>query len=267
MARARMVLVALMWMVPAAALAHEPGEHPFDPNLRVNPSLEDCSVQFSPFLTQDAFRRFAREFGSVSAFKMMAPPTTLGRGGIAVELEQISFTVEERAPAWNETFAHPDGYHELGSDLAFPKLRLRVGVTDDIDVGAFYTKNLNANYGWFGLEGKYGLLQQSEAKPVTLALRAAYTKTLYVTDMDMHAITADVSAGRTFRGMLTPYLGLGSDLVLVRETTDVVALQSEEQVVPHAFAGLQLRYWHVTLGAEANWGELTSLQFQLGAAF
>jgi hypothetical protein len=38
---------------------------------------------------------------------------------------------ERRAAAgwfrWNATFAHPDAYHELGSDLAFPKLRARVG--------------------------------------------------------------------------------------------------------------------------------------------
>jgi hypothetical protein len=51
------------------ALAHGAGGHPPDPALHVDPSLEDCSVIFAPELTQAAFRRFARGFGSVSAFQ------------------------------------------------------------------------------------------------------------------------------------------------------------------------------------------------------
>jgi hypothetical protein len=257
-----MFLVVLMWLVPTAALAHGSDGHPADPNLRVDSGLEDCSVQFAPGLTQAAFGRFVREFGSVSAFKT-SPPTTLGKRGFAVGLEQFYFSLEDRSDAWNDTFAHPDAYHELGSSQAFPKVRLSVGVTDKIDVGAFYTRNLLANYGWLGLEVKYGLLQQSESKPIALALRGAYTKTLYVDDMDMHAVSADVAAGRTFWDVFTPYLGLGSDLVLARETSDAVDLQNEAQLVPRALGGLEVRFGYVALGAEAHVGALTSFQVQL----
>jgi hypothetical protein len=41
----------------------------------------------------------------------------------------------------------------------------------------------------------------------------------------MHAVSADVSIGRTFWKVLTPYLGVGSDAVLVRETSDFAAHQ------------------------------------------
>ena len=41
----------------------------------------------------------------------------------------MSFHVEDHSDAWNDTFAHPDATHELGSDLSFPKFRIRVGVT------------------------------------------------------------------------------------------------------------------------------------------
>jgi len=224
-------------------------------------------VIFAPGLTQDAFRRFAREFGSVSAFKLTAAPTTLGQWGVALGLEQFSFSVEDKSAAWNDTFAHPDAYHELGSSQAFPKLRLRVGVTDHIDVGAFFTRNPLANYGWLGLEGRYGMLQQSQTMPISLALRGAYTKTLYVDDMDMHAITADLVAGRTFWNVFTPYLDLGTDLVLVRETTDAVELQSEAVVVPRVTGGFEVRFWHVALGTEAHLSALTSFQVQLAAVF
>jgi hypothetical protein len=72
-------------------------------------------------------------------------------------------------------------------------LSLRVGVTDDLDVGAFYSENPKANYGWLGFDVKYGILEQREDRPVSLAVRGAYTKTLYVADMDMHALSADVT--------------------------------------------------------------------------
>jgi hypothetical protein len=267
MTNARSIMVALMSLVPAGALAHGTNGHPADPDLHVDAALEDCSVQFSPELTQGAFRRFAREFGSVSAFKQMSPPKTLGQWGFAIGLEQIFFSVEERSDAWNDTFAHPDSYHALGTDLAFPKLRARVGVTDDLDLGVFYTEQPRANYGWIGLEGKYGLMQQSETTPISLALRGAYTKTLWVEDMDMHALSFDVSAGRTFWNVLTPYLGLGADLVLARETSDVVELETEAPAVPHALGGLEVRFWHVALGTEVHLATLTSFQVQAAAVF
>lgn len=263
----RLILVALMSLMPTAALAHGADGHAADPNLHVDPSLRDCSVRFAPELTQAAFARFVREFGSVSAFKMMSPPTTVGRKRVALEIQQLNFTVEEKSDAWNDTFYHPDAYHELGADKSFPMLRLRVGVSDNVDLGAFYSENPNANYGWLGLEIKYAMLRQSEKTPVTLALRGAYTKTLYVHDMDMHAVTVDVAAGRTFRDLLTPYLGLGADAVLARETSNAVALQTETQVVPHAVGGLEVRFWHVALGAEAQVAALTTFQMQVTALF
>ena len=233
MAIIRTVALCLVLLPPTIAL----GGAPFDPNLNVDPSVKDCSVRFAPDLTQDAFHRFAREFGSVSAFKQGSAPTTLGQWGVSLGVEQIFFSVEEKSDAWNDTFAHPDAYHPLGSDKTFPKLRLRVGVTDDLDVGAFYAANPNANYGWLGVEAKYALLDQRDGMPVTLAIRGAYTKTLYVTDMDMHAATADVSVGRTFWNVFTPYVGLGSDAVLARETSDAVNLETEAVVLPRFTGG------------------------------
>jgi hypothetical protein len=262
-----MVLVALMGLAPTAALAHGSNGHPADPNLHVNPSLKDCSVQFSSDLTQDAFGRFTREFGSVSAFKHMGPPTTLGRRHVALAVTQMDFRVEEHADAWNDTFAHPDAYHELGSDLGIPKLTLGLGLTDDLDIGAYYTRNPNANYGWFGVELEYGLLHQSEGRPVSLAVRGAYTRTLYADDLDMNAYTADVSTGRTLWNVLTPYVGGGGDLVTARERSGVVELENEIQFVPRAFGGLELRLWHFAVGAEGEVGALNRLEMKVAALF
>jgi hypothetical protein len=265
MSRTRVLPIALVGLVTSVAVAR--GGDVYDPNLHVDPSLKDCSVEFAPNLTQSAFGRFVREFGSVSAYKNMSPPMTLGRRGVAIALEQITFSVEEKSDAWNDTFAHPTAYHPLGEQHAFPKLRLRAGVTDRVDLGAYYTRNPDANYGWLGLDVKYGMLRQSETMPVSLALRGAYTKTLYVHDMDMHAITANATAGRTFWNLFTPYLGLGGDLILARETSAAVDLHNETQVVPEALAGAELRYWHIALGAEVHQAALTSFEVQIAALF
>jgi hypothetical protein len=259
------MLIVLVGLLPRNAWAH--GEDVPDPNLHVNPTLKDCEVWFAPELTQGAYHRFVKEFGSASAFKLMAPPTALGRWGVSLAVEGIGFTVEEHADAWNDTFAHPDATHELGSHKQFPKLRARVGLSDRLDLGAFFTENPQANYGWVGLEAKYTALREGPAMPVTLAVRGAYTKTLFVHDMDMHALTADVAAGRTWAGGFTPYVGVGGDLVFARERSEVVDLKNELVLVPHVLAGVEVRYWRATLGAEVNQAALTHFQVQVAARF
>jgi opacity protein-like surface antigen len=227
--------------------------------------VKDCSVRFAPGLTQHAFGRFAREFGSVSAFKQAASPATLGRGRVLFAVQSLSFRIDDRADAWNDTFVHPDAEHGLGSQQNFPLLKLRAGVTDDLDVGAFYAANPHANYGWLGVDGKYRLLRAGEGSPVSVAVRGAYTKTLYVRDMDMHALTADVSVGsRPWRGV-RPYVGLGADGVLARETSDAVDLRRERLVAPHVFGGVDVTVWRrLSLGAEATLGARPSVQLQVG---
>jgi len=262
----RTIMVALVGLVPAVALAHDAEVQDSHPPLHVDPYIKSCSVRFAPELTQGAFHRFVTEFGSVSAFKVSSPPVTLGRRGVEIGIEEFSFGVDEGSHAWNDTFYHPHADHPLGSNQAFPKVRLRAGVTDRLDLGAYYTVNPQANYGWFGLDAKYGLLKQSDTMPVSLAVRGAYTKTLYVDDMNMDAVTADVQAGRTY-GRFTPYLGLGSDLVVARETSSAVALHSETMMVPRALGGLQVRWWRMALGGEVHVGALTSYQVDVASVF
>jgi hypothetical protein len=267
MNRIRFALALVLCVAPSAARAHGPDGHPADPNLHVNPSLEDCNVQFAPELTQDAFARFVREFGSVSAFKQVSAPVTLGRGRLELGLGQTSFSIEDRADAWNDTFYHPDAYHELGSHQDFPKLRARYGVSDRVDVGTYWTRNPNANYGWLGLEVMVAMMRQSETTPVSLAVRGAYTKTLYVDDMDMHAATLDISAGRTLWNVVTPYVGVGTDGIYARETSAAVNLDDEWQSASRAFAGVGARLWHLGVAVEGEVGALNRFEFQVSGMF
>ena len=259
------VAAGLVMAAPLEAQSFHQGPSTGRP-LHVDPTLEECSVIFASSLTQGAFRRFAREFGSVSAFRQSSAASTLGRGRISLGVEMMRFSVDQWADAWHDTFAHPDEHHALGSRQDFPKLSARVGVTDHLDVGAFWTRNPMANYGWLGVDAKQRVLTEGHGMPVSLAVRGAYTKTLYVSDMDMHALTADVSIERRVAGGFRPYIGVGADGVFVRETSDAVALRDEREFVPHAFAGFEVTVLRrITLGAEHTRGALSSTQVQVGA--
>lgn len=262
MRTSRLIPYVLAMATTLAAPVYAQHNHP---PLHVDASLEECSVIFAPTLSQTAFRRFTREFGSVSAFKQMGPSSTLGRGNMLVAIEMMSFTVDEWSDAWNDTFAHPNDHHPLGARQEFPKVKLQYGATDRLDVGAFYTENPLANYGWIGVDGKYRVLGEDAQRPFNLAVRAAYTKTLYVDDMDMHALTADVSMDRMLWQKVRPYVGLGADAVYARETSDVVDLRTERNVIPHAFAGVDVTIWQrMKLGAEFTVGARPSAHVQVG---
>lgn len=265
MTRTAIVLMAAFF-TSTGAFAHD-GNHAPDPNLHTDPAVGDCEVRFAANLTQPAFHRFAREFGAVSAFKQGAQAGTLGRGKVAVGIEYMSFGVEEHAAAWNDTFVHPDATHELGSRLNFPKLKARVGVADDTDLGVYFAMNPASNYGWLGFDLKQVLLRQSAGMPVTLSVRGAYTKTLFVGDMDMHAISAGASVGHTFWDRVTPYLGAGADLVIARETSPAVDLSAEVVLAPHALGGVEVTFWHLAVGFEAQLASVSSAQLQTTFVF
>jgi hypothetical protein len=261
----RATIITAIALAAAAPLQaqHDHSGHDHPP-LHVDGALKDCSVQFSSRLTQASFRRFAREFGSVSAFKQAGSPSGLRKGQLSLGIERMSFSVDEHADAWNDTFAHPDDHHPLGADKDFPKIKARYGITDDADVGAFWTRNPNANYGWFGVDGKWRVLAQEKGKPLSLAVRGAYTKTLYVTDMDMHAVTADVSVERKVAWGLRPYLGVGADGVIARERSSAVNLRDETLLVPHAFTGVAVTVLRrVDLALEFTAGARPSTQIQV----
>ena len=263
----KLIAAAAVTLMAAAPTALRAQHHHHDhPHLHVDHSVEECSVRFSSRLTQASFHRFVREFGSVSAFKQAGSPTGLRKGQLSIGIEQMTFTIDDHADAWNDTFAHPDEHHALGSRQQFPKIKLAAGVTDDLEVGAFWTRNLKANYGWLGIDAKYRPFTQEDGRPVSLALRGAYTKTLYVRDMDMHALTTDVSIERKLWRGIRAYGGVGADAVYARETTDSVRLNDEAIVASHAFAGAAVTLLgRVDVGAEFTLGARPSMQLQVAA--
>jgi hypothetical protein len=233
--------------------------------LHVNAAVKDCSIELDPSLTQSQFHQFTREAGMFLTFKLLAPAEPLGAKKFQLGLEYSRLRIDDEDPAWNNTFTHPDKDHYLGDVRAMPKLFARMGLSDKIDAGVYFTKNPEANYGFLGGEMKYAFLQEP-AKSVAAAVRASYATLLGVDDMNFHVFSVDFSTSRNF-GMLTPYLGLGVNLARAIETTSKVNLDNETILTPRGIVGARFSIAIISLTAEMEIAELSTFSLRTGFNF
>lgn len=233
--------------------------------LHVNHDIKSCSIELDPSLTQSQFHKFTREAAQVFTFKLMSPAVPLGAKKFQIGLDYAITSINDADPAWNNTFTHPHEEHYLGDQLAFPKLFARMGVSDRMDVGLYYTKNPEANYGFMGGEMKYALFMQPQ-KPLAMAVRTTYATLLGVEDMNFHLWGVDLSASKKF-GMLTPYLGIGANLGRAIETTSKVDLHNETVLTPRGIMGAQLSLSFFSLTAEMDVATVSTVSFRTGFRF
>src|SRR5262245_59777409 len=122
--------------------------HGADPQLHVGNEYESCYLDLHPELTQSEFRQFAREAGLAARFQQLAPAPTLGVGRLQISLGFTASVIDDSEGAWNNTFSHPESDHWLGDVQKFPRLILRYGVSDAVDLGAWGTLNPQSNFGF-----------------------------------------------------------------------------------------------------------------------
>ncbi|NUO81356.1 hypothetical protein HUU05_14860 [candidate division KSB1 bacterium] len=233
--------------------------------LHVNHDLKSCSIELDPSLTQGQFHKFTREAAQVFTFKLMSPAEPLGAKKFQVGIDYSITKINDADPAWNNTFSHPHETHYLGDQLAFPKLFARMGMSDRIDVGFYFTKNPEANYGFMGGEMKYALFMQPE-KPWAMAVRTTYVTLLGVEDLNFHLLGADLSASKKI-GRLTPYCGIGANLARAIETTSKVNLHNETVLTPRGIIGGQLSLSFFTVTAEMDVAAVSTLSLRTGFRF
>ena len=161
----------------------------------INPSVRTCSMVIDRSLTQDQWHSFTRQVGALSSFKPLASAKTLGRTNLYVAIDYASTPVNQHDPAWINTFVHPDANCPLGDAIAVPTVRARLGVSDHMDVGGFWTTAPGANYGLLGGEVKYAFLPESKGSPAA-AIRASVTTLTGVPDFNMNIFSIDALASK-----------------------------------------------------------------------
>ncbi len=235
-----------------------------DPDVywHIDPGVKTCSMVIDPALTQAQWHTFTEQAGPIMSFKSLASPATLGKMRFVVAIDYDATPVDQHDPAWINTFTHPDASCPLGDKIHVPTIRARMGVSDRMDVGAYWTTAPGVNYGGVGGELKYGLLQASGNGPVA-AVRGSVSLLTGVPDFNMGVYSLDVMAGEKIAGFV-PYVGYRQNLVIATETTPKVDLERETRWLPQGFAGVTYSLRRFNFTAEYSVSTVNTLAFAIG---
>ncbi len=244
-----------------------------DVHLHVNPQWEECSFQLDPSLTQQEFSEFTREAGLVAAFRPLNSASPLGAGRFEISLVQWKTTIDETKGAWNNTFVHPHDEHYLigGDALPFPGLTTRIGITDKLDAGTYWTMRPGANYGFLGAQVQYSVLNAEQHK-VDCSSRLGFNSLYGPKDVNFAVYSLDVLVSRQFTVYknllsLSPYVGTSIYLAHSREKSDVVDLKNENALGPQFLIGAVANIWNFRFAAEYNFANVNTVSIRLGYNF
>jgi len=267
-------VAAVTLLTPAAGYAQ--GSHAAhggkDVVLHLSDRWDECSFQLDPSLTQGAWRQFTKEAGLVVYFRPLADARPMGKGNFELSILQATTGIDDQDAAWNDTFVHPNDTHWLfeGEGLPMPGLMARGGVTDRLDVGAYFTKNPNANYGFYGAQAQYNLAQGVK-QDWAVSSRASFVSMYGPEDLDFTVYGVDVLASKAFPvarwASVSPYAGVSGYLNSSHEQSDVVALEDENILGVQAMVGAVAQISVVRIAAEYNAAKVGSRTIKVGVAF
>ncbi|HET9952750.1 MAG TPA: hypothetical protein VFS09_13255 [Candidatus Eisenbacteria bacterium] len=254
-------VVALLPLLVASTSDAQTGDG--DVYWHTDPSVETCSMAIDPALTQAQWATFTRQAGAMISFKSLASAEPLGKGRFSFGVDYSVTPIDQRDPAWINTFTHPDADCPLGDQIEIPSLRARVGVSSRMDVGGYWTTAPGANYGELGGEFRYALRTESERGPAA-AVSASFTTLTGVPDFNFNVYSVGMSASKRFAAFI-PYLGVRENLAIGTETTDKVTLDQESIPITQGFIGLGYSVWKLGVAAEYNISEVNTLSVVIGS--
>ena len=248
---------------------HGSGSTSGRPDLHVNPRWKECSFQLDPSLSQAAWHQFAREAALVAYFRPLSDAKPMGKGRFELSLAQYKTGIDDSDDAWNDTFVHPDSAHWLfeGSGLEFPGLMARAGVSENTDVGVYFTKSPGANYGFYGAQVQHAFVN-NEATGWAAAARFSFMSIYGPDDLDLRVYGVDVLTSKRFAltrwAAVSPYVGASTYLSTAHEKTAAVNLSDERVLGAQAMVGASFQVSKARLGVEYNVSHVNSLSFKVG---
>jgi hypothetical protein len=261
----RTTLMAFAIALPLSQAAAQ-ADHP---HLHLTTRWKECSIQLDPSLTQQAWRQFTQEAGLVAYFRPVSDARPMGRGKFEVSMLQWDTGIDDHDAAWNDTFVHPDTAHWLfeGDGLKFPGLMVRAGVSQKTDVGVYFTKNPNANYGFYGAQVQRQLLGDPQGTWAASA-RLSGVRLYGPEDVDLTIGGFDLVASRRFsltsRISVSPYAGVSSYFSASHEKSRLVSLNNETVGESQAMVGASLQLSVARLGIEYNAAQVRTISMKVG---
>jgi hypothetical protein len=242
-------------------------------HLHVGTKYKDCSFQIDSALTQNDWEQFTREAGLVAYYRPLVDAKPLGKWNFEFSILQWKTKIDDSDNAWNNTFVHPDSTHWLteGPRLTIPGLAGRVGITNKLDVGVYFSKNFQSNYGVWGAQVQYNLVNDT-TKKWSASARATCSAIFGPEDLKVNIYGIDLLASKDFRvyrdwAYLSPYAGVSSYLSCSHETTSKVDLKDEKLLGGQGMIGVVAKLSIARIGVEYNFAKRSTLSFKLGIAF
>lgn len=257
-------------LLQSAAFSHGVGK---DIELHVNRRWKECSFQLDPSLTQEAWHQFTQEAGLVSYFRSLTDAKPMGAGNFEVSVLQWQTGINDADAAWNDTFVHPDSTHWLleGDNLAFPGLAFRAGITSSIDLGVYLTKSPGANYGFWGGQVQYNIVNDLESN-LAASARFSLVSMYGPEDLGLTVVGLDLLASKEYSLWydwlsVSPYAGVSTYLSNSHETTTAVDLKNEHVLGVQGMVGAVAQISIARLAIEYNVARVNSISFKAGVAF
>jgi hypothetical protein len=238
------VVFLVLWALPAAA----------------------SDVSFNRTYTQQNFRDFSEEIGSVLLYRSIGPAVSLGITGFNLGVEMMGSDINENKDYWKKAVSdgNPPSYL-VNSRISFIK-----GLPLDFDVGVVLGKILDPDIPYFGGEVRYAIVKDRALIP-GVTIRGSYSQTFNVDQLDLRTYGLDLSVSKGFGvGIkIIPYAGLGVSWVSSKagHLTSGLSLDKEEFSKTHGFLGARLEMGILAITAEVDYGVIPSYNLQLGLAF
>lgn len=235
--------------------------------LHTNDKWDECSFLLDPSLTQEAWHQFTGEAGLVIYFRPMNSAKPLGVKNYEFSILDWGTMIDDKDAAWNDTFSHPDADHYLfdGNALLFPGLMFRAGITDKLDIGTYFTKAPGTNYGFYGGQFQYNLLNDIE-KNLAAAVRFNYVGMYGPEDLKLSVYGMDFLVSKELSG-ISPYAGVSGYLSRAQETTSLVNLDNENVFGLQGMVGIVANISMLRIGTEINLAKVSGYSFKIGYAF
>jgi hypothetical protein len=251
---------------------HDHGQHD-NVQLHVNPRWEECSFQLDSTLTQESWHQFTREAALVAYFRPLIDAKPMGKKNFEIALLQWNTAIDDADDAWNDTFVHPDSAHWLkeGSRLPIPGLTFRAGIANRLDLGIYWTRSIGANYGFWGAQLQYNLVNNVE-RNWAASTRLNFVSMYGPEDLNLNVMGLDFLASKEFqirsdRFTISPYIGVSTFLSNSHEKTTAVELDDEHVVGAQGMVGAVLKLALVRVAVEYNFSEVSTLSYKIGIAF
>jgi hypothetical protein len=197
----------------------------------------------------------------------------MGAGNFEISLLQWETDIDDADAAWNDTFVHPDSTHWLfeGDRLGFPGLSFRAGLTSRIDVGVYLTKRPGANYGFWGGQVQYNIVNDLESN-LAASARFSLVSMYGPEDLDLTVVGLDLLASQEYSLWsdwlsISPYAGVSTYVSNSHETTTAVDLKNEHILGVQGMVGAVAQVSVARLSIEYNVAKVNSLSFKVGVAF